>query len=182
MHASRRSLLAAASAIGSLGATSAMTSSDGGTPDSAARQLAAVSERANDALMRGDFTRYRELVTFTPDFTLMSPFGGEPTHGTQLTEDRLAAFGRFFRNGRLTQEVVQTWSSEDMVALAVIERATQVEVGELPAQDWALRVTLVYRRVGTAWQLAHRHADPLVKGISLAQSAALARGAPEPRP
>lgn len=62
-----------------------------------------------------------------------------------------------------------------MVVLAVIERA-RVEVGGLPAQDWSLRVTLVYRREGTEWLLAHRHADPLVAGVSLEQSAALARG------
>lgn len=182
MNPSRRTLLAAASAIGSLGTGSTVAASDHATPESTAQALAAVSERANDALMRGDFARYRELVAFAPDFTLMSPFGGAPTHGAQLTEERLAALGRFFRNGRLTQEVVQTYASNDMVVLAVIERATHVEVGGLPAQDWALRVTLVYRRVGTAWHLAHRHADPLVAGISLAQSAALARGNTEPRP
>ena len=46
----------------------------------------------------------------------------------------------------------------------------------LPAQDWALRVTLVYRREGAEWRLAHRHADPLAAGVSLEQAAALARG------
>ncbi len=137
MNASRRSLLAAASAIGSLGAASAVAASDGTSPESTAQQLAIVSERANDALMRGDFARYLELVSYTPDFTLMSPFGGPPTHGVQLTEERMASFGRFFRNGSLTQEVVQTYASQDMVVLAVIERAAHVEVGGLPAQDWA---------------------------------------------
>ena len=82
--------------------------------------------------------------------------------------------GRFFRNGTLEQEVVQTYGSPDMVVLAVIERA-HVEVGGLPAQDWPLRVTLVYRREGDEWRLAHRHADPLVAGVSLEQAAALAR-------
>jgi ketosteroid isomerase-like protein len=38
-----------------------------------------------------------------------------------------------------------------------------------------LRVTLVYRRDGERWRLAHRHADPLVARISLDESAALAR-------
>jgi ketosteroid isomerase-like protein len=83
--------------------------------------------------------------------------------------------GRFFRNGTFEQELVQSYGSADMVVLALIERQ-RVEVGGLPAQDWALRVTLVYRREGTEWRLAHRHADPLVEGISLAQAAALARG------
>ena len=73
------------------------------------------------------------------------------------------------------QEVVQSYHSDDMVVLAIIERC-QVEAGGLPAQEWPLRVTLVYRREGSEWRLAHRHADPLVKGVSLEQAAALARG------
>ena len=55
-------------------------------------------------------------------------------------------------------------------------KRSRVEVGGLPAQDWSLRVTLVYRREDAEWRLAHRHADPLVEGISLEQAAALARG------
>jgi ketosteroid isomerase-like protein len=71
--------------------------------------------------------------------------------------------------------VIQSYASADMVVLATIER-TLVEVGGLPAQDWALRVTLVYRREGSEWRLAHRHADPLANGVSVEQAAALARG------
>ena len=63
-----------------------------------------------------------------------------------------------------------------MVVLATIERA-YVEVGGLPAQEWSLRVTQVYLREGSGWRLAHRHADPLVNGITLEQAAALARDA-----
>jgi len=37
-------------------------------------------------------------------------------------------------------------------------------------------VTLVYRREGSEWRLAHRHADPLVHGNSVEQAAAIARG------
>jgi len=35
---------------------------------------------------------------------------------------------------------------------------------------------LVFRRDGPEWRLVHRHADPLVKGVSLEQAAAIARG------
>lgn len=133
------------------------------------------SEESNQALVRGDIDRYRELSPYTDDFTLMSPFGGEPS--TDYDDARIERMRTFFKNGTLTQELVHAWASPEMIVLAVIER-TNVEVGGLPAQDWALRVTLVYRRVGSQWQLAHRHADPLSHGITLPQAAALGRGEP----
>jgi ketosteroid isomerase-like protein len=133
------------------------------------------SAEANAALMRGDVDRYRTLVPVSADFTLMSPFGGAPSHGATLTDERWEAMRRFFRNGTLRQELVQSYATADMIVLATIERA-HVEVGGLPAQDWALRVTLVYRRARTGWQLVHRHADPLAGGVSVEQAAVLARG------
>jgi len=137
------------------------------------------SAEANSALMRGDINEYSRVSSRTADFTLLSPFGGAPTRASDLTTERIEAMGRFFKNGTLEQELVAAYGSTDIVVLAVIERA-HVEVGGLPAQDWALRVTLVYRRErdgdGDKWRLAHRHADPLVKGVSLHQAAALARG------
>ena len=151
-----------------------------GSTDPVLSDLIQRSAQANGALMRGDIKRYCDLITLTDDFTLMSPFGGTPTFGTEYTPERMEAMGRFFKNGTFEQDLVQAYGSSDMVVLATIERA-HVEVGGLPAQDWALRVTLVYRRDGTEWHLAHRHADPLVSGVSLEQAAALARGeAPSP--
>jgi ketosteroid isomerase-like protein len=177
MSASRRSILAAASAglvsVGSADATS-VSAYAGSLTDKEVAALIQRSAEANAAIMRGDIDRYRALITLTDDFTLMSPFGGEPTRGSEVTSERLEAMGRFFRNGTFQQEVVQSYGSADMVVLAVIERP-RVEVGGLPVQDWWLRVTLVYRREGSEWRLAHRHADPLVRGISLEQAAALAR-------
>lgn len=170
MIASHRSALLGAGAT-LLSATAAQ----GEAPGDAAHLLQ-LSERANAALMKGDLATYRSLVAYTDDFTLMSPFGGEPTHAAQLDEDRMQALGRFFRNGSFSQEVVQTYASLDMVTLVVIERTT-AEVGGLPAQDWALRVTLVFQRAVGEWRLAHRHADPLVAGVSLQEAAALARRA-----
>lgn len=167
MPASRRCVLAAAGA--------ALTSFDvaATVADETIQALIKLSEQSNATLMRGDIERYRELITVTDDFTLMAPFGGKPTRRVDLTDERMNAMGRFFKNGTLEQEVIAAYGSSDMVVLALIERAN-VEVGGLPSQPWALRVTLVYRREGDGWRLAHRHADPLVSGISLEQAAALA--------
>ncbi|MGO1076020.1 YybH family protein [Inquilinus sp. CA228] len=137
--------------------------------------LVARAAEANAALMRGDIEGYLALISHADDFTLMTPFGGAPTCGFDASSDQLAALGRFFRAGRTALELVQAYASGDLVVLVVIERQT-VEVGGLPDQDWSLRVTLVFRRDGPEWRLVHRHADPLVKGISLEQAAAIARG------
>jgi ketosteroid isomerase-like protein len=134
------------------------------------------AEQAHAALMRGDVARYRALIETTGDFTLMSPFGGKPSRGTPSSEE-WAAIGRFFKDGKdSTLELVQAYRSADMIVLAAIER-THVAVGAIPAQQWALRVTLVFRKEKGQWLLAHRHADALAGGISVEQAGALARGA-----
>ncbi len=176
----RRSLLAAAGCsmaafeLASSARASELPEAATTIQDEVARLLS-LSEESNAVLMRGDIKKYRELISYTDDFTLMSPFGGEPTHAAMLTEESWEAMGRFFRNGTFEMEIVQSYGTADMVVLALIER-THVEVGALPAQEWQLRVTLVYRRDGSEWKLAHRHADPLVAGISHADAAVLARG------
>ncbi len=139
-------------------------------------ELIRTSDEGNAALMRGDIGTYTKLVPLADDFLLMSPFGGRPSPASDYTPERLEEMGRFFRNGTFSQEVLQTYATNDMVVLVTIER-THVEVGGLPGQDWALRVTLVYRRdKDGAWRLAHRHADPLAHGISVKQAAVLGRG------
>jgi ketosteroid isomerase-like protein len=134
------------------------------------------SAQANAALVRGDIGGYLELIEHASDYTLMAPFGGAATHGFDTSGEHRAAMARFFKSGTFEQEVVQTYNSGDLVVLVTIERV-QAEVGGLPTQDWSLRVTQVFRRGGASWQLVHRHADPLAKGIGLEQAAALARGA-----
>ena len=137
--------------------------------------LVARVAQAHKALMVGAVGAYRELMRVADDFTLMAPFGGPPTQRAHLSSERWESVGRFFRNGRdSTLELVHAYRAADMVVLAIIER-THVEVGGLEGQNWALRVTLVFRRDEDDWQLVHRHADPLVEGISLEQAASIAR-------
>jgi ketosteroid isomerase-like protein len=138
-------------------------------------QLVARAAEKNAAFMSGDMHRWSELVNIAADFTLMQPFGGAPSRGFDKSPGRMAEMARYFRNGKTDLELVQTYPSEDLVVLVMIERQT-AEVGGLPEQDWSLRVTEVYRKAGPEWHLVHRHADPLVRHIELEQAAALARG------
>ncbi len=178
MSHSRRTIIAAgATGLASLAASAGQSTSQVIDNNPPIADLVMRSEKANAALMNGDIRTYFDLIILSDDFTLMSPFGGNPSRGS-YTRKRWIEIGKFFRNGTLKQELVQAYGSADMVVLAVIEHG-HGEVGGLPAQEWPLRVTLVYRRQYGQWQLVHRHADPLVKGISLEQSALLARGGME---
>jgi ketosteroid isomerase-like protein len=130
---------------------------------------------ANAALVRGDLDGYLARTPHAHDYTLMAPFGGAPTRGFDTSSEYRAAVARFFKSGTFHQEVVATYHSSDLIVLVTIERV-HAEIGGLPAQDWSLRVTQVFRREGSEWQLVHRHADPLANGISLAQAATITRG------
>ena len=141
-------------------------------------ELAALLRRtaeAASALIRGDIGSYIALVPHAEDFTLMDPFGGEPTRGFDPSSEDLEALERFFEGGEAKLEVVESYTSGDLAVLVVIERQ-HGRVGGLPEQDLSLRVTWVFRREGSEWHQVHRHADPLVHGISLEQVGALARG------
>ncbi|OSZ75076.1 nuclear transport factor 2 family protein [Hydrogenophaga sp. IBVHS1] len=171
MSTTRRTVLAAALPTLALAETPRSATSD----DILAPLLDSATQ-AHAALMQGDLDRYFSHIRISPDFTLMAPFGGPPTHGSLLSPERWKAIGRFFNSGRdSTLELVQAYPSTDLVVLVAIER-TVAEVGGLTAQPWALRVTLVFRREGGHWALAHRHADPLVTAISLEKAAALSAG------
>ena len=146
--------------------------------DDALAGLVERAEEKNAAFVRGDMQRWSKLVRIAPDFTLMQPFGGPASRGFDTSPRRLAELSQYFKNGEAKLEVSQTYASDGLVVLVMIERQRS-EVGGLPAQDWSLRVTEVYRKDDTDWQLVHRHADPLVRHITLQQAAVLARGWPE---
>lgn len=143
-----------------------------------AEELAALVRRAEEAasaLIRGDLRGYLARIVHADDYTLMSPYGGETVRGFDDSDEAIAGLTNFFRRGDATVELVESYASGDLVVLVVVERQ-EGEVGDLPAQDWSLRVTWVFRRAGSDWEVVRRHADPLVHGIGLEQIAALARG------
>ena len=145
----------------------------GNITDEALTELIRRTEEATSAFMRGDMDRYLALTPHARGFTLMNPLGGPPKRYEDRTESLRAAAG-YFKAGEASLELADTHVWGDTVVLMMIERQ-HGEVGGLPDQEWPLRVTQIYRRDGSDWQLVHRHADPLVRTVDLEEAAALAR-------
>lgn len=156
-------------------AASAVASVSPASESDAVPMLIQRAAQKNAAFMKGDMQSWAQLVSIAKDFTLMQPMGGPASHGFDNSPERLERMARYFRGGEAELEMVQAYASDAIIVLVMIERQ-RAEVGGLPKQDWSLRVTEVYRKAGADWELVHRHADPLVKAITLEQSAALARG------
>jgi ketosteroid isomerase-like protein len=149
--------------------------------DGADEELAALVRRvaaAASALIRGDVRGYVELLPHAEDYTLLPPYG-EVVHGFDHSDASLDATAAWFQSGTAELEIVRADRSGDLAVIVAIERQHGV-VGGPPAQDWSLRVTLVFRRDGGRWSLLHRHADPLVHSIDHAQLSVLARGGATP--
>ena len=142
-------------------------------------ELVARMDEAAGAYVRGDIDRYLDLFGHADDYTLMPPYGGETVHGYADTPEHRAATRAFFAAGQASFDLARSYASGDLAVLVGVERQ-HAEVGELPDQDWSLRVTVVFRRVGDGWEIVHRHADPLVRTIPFDRCAQLARGPDAP--
>jgi ketosteroid isomerase-like protein len=139
-------------------------------------ELVEIMRVAASAYIGGNIRRYFDLMQHADDFTLMDPFGGETARETMPSDERIAALEELFKGGECTLEVVQAYASGNLAVLVAVEHQ-HGEVGDYPAQDWSLRVTLAFRREGSVWRLVHRHADALVHPITFDRLAELARGA-----
>jgi ketosteroid isomerase-like protein len=130
---------------------------------------------AAQVYMNGDLHTYARLARHAEDYTLMPPQGGDPRRGFDGSDDAVEWTARTFRGGEVELQVFQAYASGDLAVLVALERQHGT-VGELPDQDWSLRITLVFRREEEDWRLVHRHADPLVRPVKPEVFAAIARG------
>ena len=137
--------------------------------------LVAQVEESADALMAGDVDRYLAFIHHAEDYTLLNPAGGPARRGFDDSPESGRAMAQMFQSGSAKLDLIETYASGDLVVLVTLERNHGV-VGGLPEQDWSLRVTWVFRRTQSGWELVHRHADPLVHPITAEQLAALAHG------
>ena len=82
-------------------------------------ELAALVQRiteAAQALISGDIEGYAARIRHGHDYTLMSPYGGDPVRGFDDSDRALDALAQFFRGGEAEVEVVDTYTSGDLAA------------------------------------------------------------------
>ena len=87
----------------------------GNVTDEELADLIRRTAEAASALIRGDVRAYITLLPHADDFTLMGPFGGEPTRGFDASSESLEALERFFQGGEAELEVVESYTSGDLV-------------------------------------------------------------------
>ena len=67
---------------------------------------------------------------------------------------------RFSNCESFEYEVIAAGVSGDLAYIAGVEHTTAA-VGDAAPQEYALRVTTVFRREAGEWRVVHRHADPV---------------------
>jgi len=116
--------------------------------------------QALDAFLRGDPGPVAEHFSRLDDVTLANPLG-LPRVGRAAVEEGIAAAAANFEDGSVRFEDLSRFSTPDLGYVVYLERADVRLVGSDETVPSSLRVTMVFRREGDTWKVAHRHADPI---------------------
>jgi ketosteroid isomerase-like protein len=109
----------------------------------------------------GDPKPVLELFSRREDVTLANPLG-PPRRGPSEVDEAGAAGAAQLRDGSIRGfEEVSRYSTADLGYVVHIERAQARLAGADDISPIALRVTMIFRREGDTWRVAHRHADPI---------------------
>ncbi len=117
--------------------------------------------RALGVFMKGDPGPVTELLSRRDDVTLANPLG-PPRRGPAEVDRAVAEAAAQIRDGSVRGfEEVSRFSTPDLGYVVQIERTQARLTGSEDMSPIALRVTMVFRREGDTWRVAHRHADPI---------------------
>jgi uncharacterized protein (TIGR02246 family) len=122
--------------------------------------LVEVYRRALDAFIKGDPGPVANLYSRRDDVTLANPLG-PPRRGWAAVEKAMEAAAANFRAGAVRFEEVSRYNSADLGYVVQLERYEVQLVGSEEMAPSSLRVTMIFRREGDTWKVAHRHADPI---------------------
>ncbi len=111
--------------------------------------------------LKGDPGPATALVSRRDDVTLANPLG-PPHRGPAEVDKAIAEAAAYLRDGSVRRfEEVSRYSTPDLGYVVQIERTEARVAGSENMSPLALRATLIFRREGDTWRIAHRHADPI---------------------
>lgn len=117
--------------------------------------------RALRTYVTGDPKPVMELLSRHDDVTLANPLG-PPRRGPAEVDQAAADGAAMLRHGSVRGfEEVARYNTTDLGYIVQIERTQARLPGAEEVVPIALRVTMVFRREGDSWKIAHRHADPI---------------------
>lgn len=119
-------------------------------------------EEAWQVFVTGDPGPAMLLFSRRDDVTLANPWGPATTGWSEVSKTLEAAAARF-RGGHVSAfEVRSSFVAEDVAWWHEVERGQAMLGGRSELEDFALRVTSIYRREEGQWRIVLRHADPIV--------------------
>ncbi len=117
--------------------------------------------QALDRYVKGDPRPVTELFSRRDDVTLANPLG-PPRFGPADVDQAIAAGAAMLTDGSVRSfEEVSRYSTPDLGYIVQLERTQARLLGSENIAPIALRVTMIFRREGDTWKIAHRHADPI---------------------
>jgi ketosteroid isomerase-like protein len=116
--------------------------------------------RALGAFIKGDPSHVSELFSQSEDVTLANPLG-PPRRGPADVEKAITEAAAHFTDGTVQCEEVSRYSTAELGYVVQIERSELQVAGHEGMRRSTLRATIIFRREGDAWRVAHRHADPI---------------------
>jgi ketosteroid isomerase-like protein len=115
---------------------------------------------ALDAFFNGDPEPVEELFSQRDDVTLANPLG-PPRLGRAEVEKAVEEAAANFKGGSVRFEEVSRYTTPDLGYIVQLERSEAKLAGSEDMTPISLRVTMIFRREGDTWKVAHRHADPI---------------------
>jgi ketosteroid isomerase-like protein len=120
----------------------------------------AAYRQALQEFAKGDPRPVAELFSRRDDVTLANPLG-PPRLGWADVQKAIEAAAANFAGGSVDFEEVSRYATPDLGYVVQLERQEAQLAGREDKARISLRVTMVFRREGETWKVAHRHADPI---------------------
>ena len=142
-------------------------SSEQSTPLSGFDGAVEAYRHALDSFVKGDPKPCADFFSRRDDVTLANPLG-PPRIGPTNVDAAITEAAATLRDGVVRGiEEVSRYSTADVGYVVQIERTDARLPGSEDIASFALRVTMIFRREGDTWKVAHRHADPITTARSV---------------